>query len=70
MVEEVAKQSLYAICSWGSSGDDKEVSKILDNFPSLLNEVISSHGDISSLVSTYDIVVFGFWRLDCIDFGL
>lgn len=56
----MAKQSLYAICSWGSSGDDKEVSKILDNFPSLLNEVISSHGDISSLVSTYDLVVFGF----------
>lgn len=37
--ENVAKKALYEICKRGGSGDEKEVKKILDKHPSLINEV-------------------------------
>ncbi len=36
-----AKVVLYEICKEGGSGNEKEVKKILNQHPSLINEVIS-----------------------------
>ncbi len=35
-----AKSALVEICKYAGNGDEKEVKKILDEYPSLINEVI------------------------------
>lgn len=40
--ENLAKKALYEICKRGGSGDEKEVKKILDKHPTLINEVINT----------------------------
>ncbi len=37
-----AKSALVEICKYAGSGNEKEVKKILDEHPSLINEVIRS----------------------------
>lgn len=34
-----AKKDLYRVCTYGQSGNEKAVEKILDEHPSLINEV-------------------------------
>ncbi len=55
MDSQYAKRTLHDICKWGGSGDEKEVKKILDEYPSLINEVMLSSTIISSLM-LYDVI--------------
>ncbi len=34
-----AKWALYETCKWEGSGNEKEAKRILDEYPSLINEV-------------------------------
>mmetsp|Transcript_30090 Transcript_30090/g.32797 ORF Transcript_30090/g.32797 Transcript_30090/m.32797 type:complete len:270 (+) Transcript_30090:89-898(+) len=50
-----AKKALAAIFKWGGSGDEKEVKKILDEHPSLINEFLDSYGwTVLVLASKYN----------------
>lgn len=53
-----AKDALKEICNFRGSGDEKEVKKILDEHPSLLNEV-SIHINILIIIS-YHMIFLGF----------
>ncbi len=54
-----AKNALYEICRPGGSGDEKEVKKILDEHPNLINEVIISIIiNILIIITTYHILLY------------
>lgn len=63
-----AKWALFECCKWEGSGNEKEVKRILDKYPSLINEVYPLFMNIyyDKNISPYDLIAFALW-LTCIN---